>query len=179
MASPPTSAADLPRHLADEPVEAGPSSRFYRLRKFARRNRRSLVTAAILTACVLSTAGVWHKSEWDSRQRSAQLSQHVPGLVEESERMMQENERADFENDEPFRRALELSERAKVLFGRERPESAVAVQLDRLLTVVGQERNARRFLEDMEEASISRRSPEGRRTNAGLCRGPSRPRPGA
>ncbi|MFO1054155.1 MAG: serine/threonine-protein kinase [Planctomycetota bacterium] len=32
-------AADLRRHLANEPVLAGPPSRWYRLRKFARRNR--------------------------------------------------------------------------------------------------------------------------------------------
>ena len=32
-------AADIERHLHDEPVEAGPPSAAYRFRKFARRNR--------------------------------------------------------------------------------------------------------------------------------------------
>ncbi len=41
--------ADLLRHLADEPVSAGPPSAGYRIRKFTRRHRAA-VTAAALTA---------------------------------------------------------------------------------------------------------------------------------
>src|SRR6476619_4472897 len=37
-------AQDLQRYLADEPVQACPPSTAYRLRKFARKNRRLLVT---------------------------------------------------------------------------------------------------------------------------------------
>ena len=39
-------ARDVERYLADEPVEAGPPSAAYRLRKFARRHPRGLITAA-------------------------------------------------------------------------------------------------------------------------------------
>ena len=46
-------ARDVERYLAGEPVEAGPPSGWYRLRKFARRNR------VVLTATVLSP---WHSS---------------------------------------------------------------------------------------------------------------------
>jgi eukaryotic-like serine/threonine-protein kinase len=38
-------ARDIERHLAGDPVEAGPPTRFYRLRKAVRRNRRALLTA--------------------------------------------------------------------------------------------------------------------------------------
>jgi serine/threonine protein kinase/tetratricopeptide (TPR) repeat protein len=49
--------ADLRRHLNHEPVEAGPPSAWYRLRKLARRNRPALVTAAVVAgALVLGTA---------------------------------------------------------------------------------------------------------------------------
>ena len=43
-------AADIERYLQDEPVEAGPPSRTYRMRKFVRRHKAgvSLVTAAIV-----------------------------------------------------------------------------------------------------------------------------------
>jgi hypothetical protein len=41
--------ADLRRHLNHEPVEAGPPSASYRLRKFARRNRE-LATPAVAAA---------------------------------------------------------------------------------------------------------------------------------
>jgi WD40 repeat protein/serine/threonine protein kinase/tetratricopeptide (TPR) repeat protein len=41
---------DIQRYLSDEAVEACPPSRSYRLRKFARKNRAALVTAAALLA---------------------------------------------------------------------------------------------------------------------------------
>jgi serine/threonine protein kinase/tetratricopeptide (TPR) repeat protein len=50
-------AADVRRHLDDEPVEACSPSAGYRLRKFARRNRVGLVTAVVVaTALVAGTA---------------------------------------------------------------------------------------------------------------------------
>jgi serine/threonine protein kinase/tetratricopeptide (TPR) repeat protein len=49
--------ADLRRYLGHEPVEAGPPSTWYRLRKAARRNRTALVAAAVVaTALVAGTA---------------------------------------------------------------------------------------------------------------------------
>jgi len=53
-------ARDLERYLADEPVEACPPSSTYRLRKFARRYKKALVTAAafailLVASTVLST----------------------------------------------------------------------------------------------------------------------------
>jgi eukaryotic-like serine/threonine-protein kinase len=53
-------ALDLQRYLADEPVQAGPPSARYRLRKFARRNRAALavgvvVAAALVLGTVVST----------------------------------------------------------------------------------------------------------------------------
>jgi hypothetical protein len=54
-------AADVLRYLHDEPVEASPPSTSYRLRKFARRYRKILVTAtafvALLVAGVIVSAG--------------------------------------------------------------------------------------------------------------------------
>jgi serine/threonine protein kinase/formylglycine-generating enzyme required for sulfatase activity len=51
-------AADVARHLADEPVTAGPPSASYRFRKFVRRNRAGVVAATIVVvAIVLGAAG--------------------------------------------------------------------------------------------------------------------------
>ena len=55
-------AADIQRHLNDEPVVAGPPSAGYRLRKFVRRNRTtvlagSLVAASLVVGMVISTIG--------------------------------------------------------------------------------------------------------------------------
>jgi tetratricopeptide (TPR) repeat protein len=53
-------AADVERYLADEPVEAGPPSAWYRLRKFVRRNRRGLSAAGVVAAgLVAATALAW------------------------------------------------------------------------------------------------------------------------
>ena len=49
-------ARDLERYLADEPVEACPPSASYRLRKFARKHKKALATAAAFA--VLLVAGV-------------------------------------------------------------------------------------------------------------------------
>jgi serine/threonine protein kinase len=51
-------AADLRRHLDDEPVMAGPPSAKYRLQKFVRRNRAQVVAGSVvLAALVLGIAG--------------------------------------------------------------------------------------------------------------------------
>jgi tetratricopeptide (TPR) repeat protein len=48
-------AADIERHLRDEPVQAGPPSAAYRFRKFARRNKRALATASLFALALLGT----------------------------------------------------------------------------------------------------------------------------
>ena len=52
-------AADVRRYLHDEPVLACPPSVGYRLRKFARRNKRALATAALLGVMLLAAGGPW------------------------------------------------------------------------------------------------------------------------
>jgi serine/threonine protein kinase len=72
-------ARDLERYLADEPVEACPPSSSYRLRKFARKYKKALVTAAafavlLVAAVVMSTLlAVWATSaeREANRQRTA------------------------------------------------------------------------------------------------------------
>jgi serine/threonine protein kinase len=51
-------ARDIQRYLADEPVEACPPSRAYRLRKFARKNRKALVTAGAFLVLLVAAAVV-------------------------------------------------------------------------------------------------------------------------
>jgi serine/threonine protein kinase len=77
-------AADVQRYLNDEAVVACPPSAGYRLRKFARRNRRPLVTAAVIMMALVaaSVVSVWqavvaldaqHQAEADrDRARSAE-----------------------------------------------------------------------------------------------------------
>ncbi|QEL18572.1 serine/threonine-protein kinase [Limnoglobus roseus] len=51
-------ARDIERFLADEPVEAARPSPGYRLRKFVRRHRRPIATAAAASVLLLAAAGV-------------------------------------------------------------------------------------------------------------------------
>src|SRR6266446_3168539 len=68
-------ATDIQRYLADEPVLAGPPSAAYRLRTFARRNRRGLVTVALSGVVLLAAGGaVAGTLGWAARDRAARRS---------------------------------------------------------------------------------------------------------
>jgi WD40 repeat protein/serine/threonine protein kinase/tetratricopeptide (TPR) repeat protein len=51
-----TLVADVRRYLNHQPVEAGPPSAGYRLRKFARRNRAALLTTALVATALVAVA---------------------------------------------------------------------------------------------------------------------------
>jgi serine/threonine protein kinase/Flp pilus assembly protein TadD len=61
-------AADVQRYLADEPVLACPPSAWYRLRKFARRNKGRLAVAALVVFFLALLGGV---AGWAVRDRAA------------------------------------------------------------------------------------------------------------
>ena len=61
-------AMDMRRYLADEPVQACPPSARYRFRKFARRNKVALTTAAALLVAAAVAAGSFG---WTVRDRAA------------------------------------------------------------------------------------------------------------
>ena len=68
-------AADVQRYLKDEAVQACPPSAGYRLRKFARRNKRTLATMALLAVMLLVAVGavvasaLWAASQAEARAR--------------------------------------------------------------------------------------------------------------
>src|SRR5262249_20067486 len=57
--------------LNDEPVEACPPSAWYRFRKFARRNKRALVLAALACVMLLAAGGGWLWVQQDRADRAA------------------------------------------------------------------------------------------------------------
>ncbi|MEX2168570.1 MAG: tetratricopeptide repeat protein, partial [Pirellulales bacterium] len=71
-------AADIERHLHDEPVEAGPPSAAYRFRKFARRNKSALAIAALVLFFLAMLGG---SVGWTVRDRSARQAR-VSGQLE-------------------------------------------------------------------------------------------------
>ena len=75
-------ARDIQRYLADEPVEACPPSAGYRLRKFARKNRRVLATAGafVLLLAAAALASTWQAiratlAETKARQAQARAEE--------------------------------------------------------------------------------------------------------
>ena len=78
-------AHDVERYLANQPVEACPPSRFYRLRKFARRNKAALATVALIAmvlviATVLST---WQAARANSEKRRANEQSAIAQAINE------------------------------------------------------------------------------------------------
>jgi WD40 repeat protein/serine/threonine protein kinase len=93
-------ARDLERYLADEPVEAGPPSAGYRLRKYARKHRRLLATAAafallLLLAAALSTwEAVW-ATQAEALARSEEHKARMAAQAEADERQRAEASEAE------------------------------------------------------------------------------------
>jgi eukaryotic-like serine/threonine-protein kinase len=82
-------AGDVQRHLRDDPVQACPPTAAYRFRKFARRNKRALVTAALGGLMLLAALGVAAGSiGWAARDRAAReavLEEQAGRALEEAE----------------------------------------------------------------------------------------------
>ncbi len=75
-------ARDIERYLAGDPVEAGPPSASYRLRKFARKHRTLLATAAAFAALLLAAAVVSTSLAFQaSRAESKALQQAAAALA--------------------------------------------------------------------------------------------------
>jgi serine/threonine protein kinase/lipopolysaccharide biosynthesis regulator YciM len=115
-------AKDIERFLQHEPVEAGPVSRSYRLRKFARRHRASLVTGASLLGLLLAGTGV---STWqairasraeaaaiDARQQEERARQAAVEEAERAERAAQAERTA---KDEAEKRLGQLEKANQIL----------------------------------------------------------------
>jgi serine/threonine protein kinase/tetratricopeptide (TPR) repeat protein len=82
-------ARDIQRYLNDETVQACPPSAWYRLRKFARRNKVALATAAILGVMLLAGLGVVGGSiGWVVRDRElhrTKMAGEVAQFLEQSD----------------------------------------------------------------------------------------------
>jgi serine/threonine protein kinase/WD40 repeat protein len=69
-------ARDLERYLHDQPVQACPPSAWYRLRKFARRNKVALVTAGLVVAALIGGTAVscYFAVQANDRAREAEVA---------------------------------------------------------------------------------------------------------
>lgn len=93
--SPQELAADIRRHLADEPVAAGPPSTGYRLRKLVRRHRGAVAAGLLVALSLVAGAGLslWQairatRAEREARaeaETAKQVSNFLIGLFERSD----------------------------------------------------------------------------------------------
>src|SRR5207247_332102 len=84
-------AADVQRYLADEPVHACPPSARYRLQKFARRNKRAVVTAALLGVMLLVAAGSFGWMASDRAARHARTAVEVQQFLKRADSLYEDN----------------------------------------------------------------------------------------
>jgi serine/threonine-protein kinase len=138
-------AADVRRYLNDEPVSAGPPTAWYRCRKFARRYRRSLATAAVvLVALVVAVAAVAGSIGWAARDvaaRDAALRIAVQGDLDQVETLLKDGKWP--EASAAMGRAVDLLKSARQ---PQRPERLELLQQDiamarRLEEIYGQPRD--------------------------------------
>jgi serine/threonine protein kinase/WD40 repeat protein/tetratricopeptide (TPR) repeat protein len=83
-------ARDIERYLADEPVQAGPPSARYRLRKFVRRNRGFLAPLALVGVMLLAAVGAVVVYAFQQRQ----LAREHKDLADDRERLAEAKEEA-------------------------------------------------------------------------------------
>jgi serine/threonine protein kinase len=115
-------AADVQRYLNDEPVQACPPSAGYRLRKFARRNRRALVTAGVILGTLLAATAV---SAWQAAvAREAQYQAEADRKQAEADRKQAETDRDRAKTAEG--KARTNLERSKEAEQRAATEAAIA-----------------------------------------------------
>jgi WD40 repeat protein len=107
-------ARDIRRYLADEPVEACPPSTRYRLRKFARKHRKVLVTAGafVLLLVVATLASTWQAIRATLAETNALNAQAT--AQNERQQAVTNLYHARVEEAEAIRRARGMGYRAKV-----------------------------------------------------------------
>ncbi|HVS35120.1 MAG TPA: protein kinase, partial [Gemmataceae bacterium] len=128
-------ARDIGRCLADEPVAACPPSSWYRMRKFARRNRARLTVAACLLLGATAVGGSAGWAVWDRGQREAKIEREEGARRAEAESRVRESlnaARALNAENKPAAARQKLAE-AQSQLGQDRTAlSGLAAEIDAL-----------------------------------------------
>jgi serine/threonine protein kinase/Flp pilus assembly protein TadD len=83
-------ARDIERYLRDEPVQACPPSAVYRFRKMARRNKRALVTVAVLIFATFVVVGTFGWAVRERVAREAAVQAEVDRALQEAEQWQEQ-----------------------------------------------------------------------------------------
>jgi tetratricopeptide (TPR) repeat protein/serine/threonine protein kinase len=175
-------AMDIQRYLADEPVAAGPPSMRYRLRKFVRRNRAALATAAVVAAalivgtvvssyeavCATRAEGLaterliserearkaLDEAREDKERQRTRINRELGDALVESVQLRQQIRAGGKGDKDRWARLREMSKRAETLAASELADPALGGQVQNLLVELKQEEADRRFVARMDELRL-------------------------
>jgi tetratricopeptide (TPR) repeat protein len=120
-------ALDVQRYLADEPVQACPPSAWYRFRKFARRNKRTLAVAGLILffIALLGGGGGWFIRDREAREEAVAKERLDRGkqTTERAERMLDEVDQ--LEGEQKWPEALAAAKRAEAALAGGEADDAV------------------------------------------------------
>jgi tetratricopeptide (TPR) repeat protein len=116
-------ARDVQHYLADEPVEACPPSAAYKLRKFARKNRRAIATAGGFALLLLALLALGVGNTWWWMQKKTTAETEARAALQEAQRSQQE---------EKWSEALSAIRRAQAVLRGSGSDAALWRQVEEL-----------------------------------------------
>jgi len=158
-------ARDIEHYLQDEPVQACPPSAAYRLRKFARRNKGPMLTAAVVAATLLAgtAVSVWQavratnalENERQTRaaldQERTQINGKIGDTLLEVAALREKSRRAGPANGKLWADLQDVVRRAETLAGSELADPALVERVRSQLEQVRQDAKNRRMTARLEE----------------------------
>jgi serine/threonine protein kinase/tetratricopeptide (TPR) repeat protein len=144
-------ATDIERYLHDETVAAGPPSTWYRLSKFARRNRGAMLAAALVSTALLTVViilGVSTVLIAQERDRAQQAAQNEAQKAEEASEQRSEAETQRREAEIQRRQAEQERQRAEKNLQRAREA------VDRFFTRAAKEMKDKPHMEQIRRALL-------------------------
>jgi serine/threonine protein kinase/Flp pilus assembly protein TadD len=163
-------ARDVERYLADEPVEACPPSAGYRLRKFARKHRRLLLTSGAFLALLLGGGAVtaWQgvrlaRAERDQVIKQARRSEEVHATLGRATELRGQARSARGGDLAKWAEARAMARRAEALVESGPVDPGLADQVKSLLRELDGEEKDRRMVSGLAEIRLREADVKGDR----------------
>ncbi len=159
-------AADVERYLHDQPVEACPPSRMYRVGKFARRNRTLLIgaTTVLLSLFAVSVSIVLVSlsqrrladQQRELADRRLQVQRGINDAVTQVARLRGEFSTDKQDGDSALTQAREQAQRALALAETGQADQALVAQVRELAAQLDREQRERQLLAALDKAWLAK-----------------------
>jgi serine/threonine protein kinase/tetratricopeptide (TPR) repeat protein len=152
-------ARDVERYLHDEPVLACPPSAWYRYRKFARRNKRALLTAAAVALAVLLAVGGLGWVARDRLARQRETERGAAAALAQAEGFLAEGDK-QIDNPDRWQGTVGLAEaavqRAEELLAAGEPTAELAWRVRQVRAAVDAARTDSRVLAELFHIALEK-----------------------